>query len=160
MNIFDYAMKMEMDGKDYYLEMAAKSPTRGFKTILTMLAENEVRHYNAVKAMKNRQYSLEETPILNNVKNVFEEMKDQHNEISRAGDQVELYRKAQDVEKKSEDFYREKAAESDNEQVKTLFEKIAEEEKRHYYLLENMIELLRRPKEWLENSEWSHLETY
>jgi rubrerythrin len=160
MNIFDYAMKMEMDGKDYYLEMAAKSPTRGFKTILTMLAENEVRHYNAVKAMKNRQYSLEETPILNNVKNVFEEMKDQHNEISRAGDQGELYRKAQDVEKKSEDFYREKAAENDNEQVKTLFEKIAEEEKRHYYLLENMIELLRRPKEWLENAEWSHLETY
>jgi rubrerythrin len=160
MNIFDYAMKMEQDGKDYYLELASKSPSQGFKTILTMLAENEVRHYNAVKAMKEKQYNLEETPILEDAKNVFEQMQDQHRDISSASDQVELYQKAQEIEKKSEDFYREKAGESGDSEQKQLFEKIADEERKHYNLIENMIQLLQRPQQWLEDAEWTHLDEY
>ena len=41
MNIFDYAMQMEYDGKKYYHELSEKSKDPGIKSIFTMLANDE-----------------------------------------------------------------------------------------------------------------------
>lgn len=35
-----------------------------------------------------------------------------------------------------------------------------EEEKKHYFLLDNIIEFVSRPEQWLENAEFYHLEEY
>ena len=75
------------------------------------------------------------------------------------GSQIVLYRKAQDIEKKTRDFYREKSAEVDEAQ-RTMFLKIADEEQKHYDILENIIDVVTRPETWLENPEWYHLEEY
>ena len=68
--------------------------------------------------------------------------------------------KAQDIEKKSRDFYTEKANEVKQEYQKDIFLKLAEEEKKHYFLLENIIDFISRPETWLENAEFNHLEEY
>jgi rubrerythrin len=73
--------------------------------------------------------------------------------------EVELYRKAQDIETKTRDFYIEKSAEVDAAQKEILL-KIADEEKRHYLVLEKIIDFVNRPDYWLENPEWYHLEDY
>ena len=52
MNLFDFAMKMEMDGKAYYEKLATDTPVAGLRTIFTMLAADEQKHYDAVQAMK------------------------------------------------------------------------------------------------------------
>ena len=41
-----------------------------------------------------------------------------------------------------------------------FFNKIADEEKRHQTVIENVIRFLDRPRQWLENAEWHHLEDY
>ena len=74
--------------------------------------------------------------------------------------QTELYKKAQDIEKKSYEFYTEKANEVTEEYQKEVFLKLADEEKKHYFLLENIIEFVSRPETWLENAEFYHLEEY
>jgi rubrerythrin len=43
---------------------------------------------------------------------------------------------------------------------KKIFLKIAEEEKRHYLVLENIIKFINKPDIWLEDPEWYHLEDY
>ena len=46
MDIFEYAMKMEQDGRDFYLENAGKTEVPAFRKILTQLADDELKHYN------------------------------------------------------------------------------------------------------------------
>jgi rubrerythrin len=43
---------------------------------------------------------------------------------------------------------------------KGLFLQIAEEEKKHYWILENILNFISRPQNWLENAEWYHLDEY
>ena len=74
--------------------------------------------------------------------------------------EIDLYRKAQDIEQKTMDFYREKADKAVDAYEKAVLLKLADEEKRHYFILENIVEFVSRPEQWLENPEWYHIEEY
>ncbi|MBI5740701.1 MAG: ferritin family protein [Nitrospirae bacterium] len=159
MDIYDYAMKMEKDGENYYRDLAQKTTNAGLKRILTMLAGAEVKHYNLFQSMKkNEGLPDTDTEILANVKNVFIKMWEEK-ETSVDVSQTELYRKAQGIEKQSRDFYLAKANEVEASK-KAIFVRIADEEKKHYFILENIIDFVSRPEMWLENPEWYHLEEY
>lgn len=159
MNIYAYALKMEKDGENFYREIAGKTCDDGLKRIATMLADQELKHYNAIMEMHKGICSMADSDVLNNVKNIFSKM--QGSDIFDADrKQMEAYRKAQDIEKQSEKFYKIKAIESDSPAQKKLFERLAEEEEKHYFLLDNLIEFLSRPQQWLENAEWYHLDEY
>jgi rubrerythrin len=159
MDIYEYAMQMEKDGEDFYRELAAKTGNSGVKTILTMLADAEVKHYKLFEKMKqNDTVHAADTTIFADVKNIFAEMRAKK-QFDVDVSQVELYRKAQALEQKTRDFYIEKAGQVDASQ-KEVFLRIAAEEKKHFIVLENIIKLLNRPDIWLENPEWYHLEDY
>lgn len=161
MNIFDFAMQMEQDGEAYYRELAAKSGEAGLKHILNMLADDEQKHYQIMKSLKESVPAhLVETKVLEEANNIFAQMRQQGpGEMLELG-QEELYRKAQDLEKKSEDFYKEKAGELGEKALKDIFLGIAGEEARHYFLLDNIITFVSRPHEWIENAEFHHLVEY
>lgn len=160
MDIFAYAMQMEKDGEAYYRELAAKTGNKGIKNILTMLADAEVIHYNIFRTMQRHEPVPETDSVsLEGIKNIFARLK----EDGPPGvdtTQVALYRRAQDIEKKTLDFYLEKAEESKDEIEKTIFKRVANEERKHYLILENIIDFVERPDTWLENPEWYHLEEY
>lgn len=160
MDIFEYAMQMEKDGEDYYRQLAQQTENKGLKTILTILADEEVKHFNTVKKMKTEKPQMVETTILSSAKNIFVQLKESDEKFGSDIEQKELYVKAQDIEKKSQDFYLEKANEVKGEYQKDIFLKLAEEEKKHYFLLENIIEFISRPETWLENAEFNHLDEY
>ncbi len=159
MDIYEYAMQMEKDGENFYRELVTKTSNRGLKTILGMLADAEVKHYKLFENMKrNNAVHVADTPILADVKNIFIEMREKK-QFDIDVSQAELYRKAQAIEQKTRDFYLEKASQVDPSQ-KEVFLKIADEERRHFIVLENLINLVNRPDIWLENPEWYHLEDY
>lgn len=160
MDIFEYALKMEKDGENFYRDIAQKTSDKGLKKIVTMLADEEVKHYRAVEKMKQDEYHMTDTTVLDNAKNIFIAMKEKNEGFEPNQQQTELYRQAQEIEKKSEQFYRDKAGQTENDDRKNLFERLAGEEKKHYFLLDNIIEFVSRPKLWLENAEWYHLEEY
>ncbi len=161
MNIYDYAMQMEKDGEDYYRDLARKINNAGIKKILVMLADAEVKHYVILQKMKNdEKVQALDSGILLNAKNIFVKMKEEDDTIGINISQIELYKKAQEIEEKSRKFYLEKAGEAVNPAQKEIFSKIADEEKKHYFILENVIEFVSRPQNWLENAEWYHLEEY
>ena len=160
MDIFDYAMQMEKDGEELYRDLAQKSGDTGIQHIFNMLADDEVKHYRIFEDMKEeKEHEITDTKILTDAKNIFSQLKEE-GKFDYELPQLELYKKAQDLEKKTEDFYREKAEEAEKEYQKEMFLKIAEEEKKHYFLLDNIIEFVSRPQTWLENAEFYHLEEY
>jgi|SRR5208283_1115511 len=160
MDIFEYAMQMEKDGEIYYRELSDKTGNRGIKSILCMLADAEVIHYNIFQAMKkHEQIPATDSKSLEGIKNIFARLKeDGPSEVDSS--QVDLYRKAQDIEKKTQDFYLERAEASKDQIEKAIFQKAANEEKKHYLILENIINFVNTPATWLENPEWYHLEEY
>jgi len=111
MNIFEYAMHLEKDGEEYYRRLARQTANKGLRTILTMLADEEVKHYNAIGRMQTKEPHMAETTILTDAKNIFVQIKESGKSFDLDITQTELYRKAQDIEKESRDFYTEKANE-------------------------------------------------
>jgi rubrerythrin len=164
MNVFEYAMKMETDGRNFYLEHAEKVNIPQLKKVLLQLADDELKHFNIFKAMAeghNASYKEgEKTTILATVKNVFEEMKQEGKEFDFAEEAKQIWQEAFDVEKKAEAFYREKANELEDEGQKLILNRIADEEHRHWITMQNVIQFLDRPNHWLEDAEWGNLEDY
>lgn len=163
MDLFDYAIQMEKDGESYYRELAEKSFDRGVEAIFTRLADAEVAHRKLFEAMKkDTQVELVKDTAISDVKNIFARMKESKDDIRVDSNQTELYRKAQKLESDSETFYRENAARTDDPNQKTILERLANEEKGHYAVLENLIEFVSRPDpgNWLENAEWNNLDEY
>jgi rubrerythrin len=164
MNIFDYAMKMENDGRTFYLDHADKVDAPELKKILLELADDELKHYRIFKAMKEgTPVEFEEakrTRILTTVKNVFEQMRGEGKDFSFAADAKKIWEEAREIEKMAEEFYREKADEVSGEDQRHILNRIAGEEHRHWITIQNVIEFLDRPRQWLEDAEWTHQEDY
>lgn len=161
MDMYEYAMQMEKDGENYYRELAEKVDNKGLAYIFTRLAEAEVVHYQIfLKMKKNEKVSVADTPILTNVKNIFIKMREEKEIAGIQTSQIELYKKAQEIEKKSQEFYSEKAHEVKDPSQKEAFLKIAEEEKKHFFILENIIVFVSRAENWLENAEWYRFDEY
>ncbi len=162
MNAFEHAMKMEQDGRAFYLEHAAKVSEPALKRILEELADDELKHYNLFKALqehhKAEYQESEATEIFSTARNVFEEMRDQNRSFSFPKDAQKAWEIAADVEKKSETFYREKAKETTDEKQKKIWNRIADEENRHWITIEHVIEFLERPKQWLADAEWTSMD--
>lgn len=161
MDIYDYAMQMERDGEALYRQAAMASPHAGLARIFGMLADAEVKHREIFEAMKGEtEPEIRETAILSDVKNIFARIRGKGGLECLPPSETSLYRMAQDLEKKTEAFYREKANDLKGSPQETVFLKIASEERKHYVILENIIQFVSRPSHWLENAEWYHLDEY
>jgi len=160
MNIFEFAMEKEKYSEDYYRQLADKSNNKGLKAIFNMLADEEVKHYKIVSDMKEDVApDLAETTVLSDAKDVFAKMRESVQSFNFDVSQTNLYRKAREIEKQSRDFYLKKTNEV-KEGQKEIFLKLADEEKKHYFLIDNIIDFVSRPETWLENAEFYHLEEY
>ena len=162
MNIYQYAMKLEKDSENYYNRLMSKTNDVGLQTILKMLADEEVRHFNIVKKMmKTDTYpEFAETDILKNAKSIFLKIKGKKLVFNFDLVQTDFYRKAQEFEEKSHKHYLEMSKKVEGEAQKNLLLKLAEEEKKHMFLLENLVEFVSRPETWIEDAEFNHLDEY
>jgi len=162
MNIYKYALQLEKDSENYYNKLISKTDDVGLKTILKMLADEEAKHFSIVEQMmKTNTYpELIETNLLKNVRNIFEKIKGKKLEFSFDLTQADFYRKAQEIEEKSHQHYLEMSGKVEDKAQKNLLLKLAEEEKKHIFLLENLVEFVSRPDTWIEDAEFNHLDEY
>jgi rubrerythrin len=154
-------MQMENEAEAFYSGLATNTENAGLKTIFNMLAAEEAKHFKIVEEMKAKiPQKICDTAVLSQAKVIFEKMSNTDKKADVNTSQIEVYKKAQAIEKKSIDFYLKKADEVEEHCQEGIFRKLAEEEKKHYFLLQNIIEFVSRPESWLENAEWHHLEEY
>ena len=161
MDIFDFALEKEKFSEEYYRRTALTAPNKGLSNILNMLADEEHVHYEVVSRMKQGvPVELAQTTVLTNAKAVFAKIRQNREKLKFGNSQIDLYKKAQDIEKDSCSFYMQKAQVVQDQHHKEIFYQLADEENKHYFLLENIIVFISRPQTWLENAEFHHLEQY
>jgi rubrerythrin len=161
MRSFEFAIKMELDGENYYREQAEKHKANGLYTIFLNLARDERKHAQILEdRMKQQTPDLTETTSYDEYKNVFQEASDFQNAIKETLGQLDIYYLAMDKEKKSIELYKEMLEEAKDEQDKEVFRFLINEEEIHFNLLEELWSHLNRAEEWVESAEFGLREEY
>ena len=159
MNSIELAIKMELDGKKFYLQQADKAEDSGLKSIFHTLAEEESIHARILKSRaETLPYELVDTYA--EIKNIFVEIGNYTNIIKQLPDAVDVYNMALESEKKSLDLYREMLEEARDDKDRKIFKFLIEQESDHYKVIEQLVELVNRPNEWLESAEFGLRKEY
>lgn len=161
MNIFDFAIEKEKQSRKIYLELAEKSPSKGLTNIFTMLADEENKHLDIVNSLKTEvPKRVTGTDVIGDARQVFEKMQAGKEQFDLNTGELEIYKKARQVELDSKKYYIEKAEGAEDDGIANVLTKLAKEEDKHYRLIDAIIEMVSRPRQWLENAEWYHIEEY
>jgi rubrerythrin len=161
MDIFKFAMEKEKFSEDYYRQLSKKTNNKGLSNILTMLAEEERRHFNIVQQMQQQTPETQaDTDILDDARQIFEKMRKSAENFSFEITELELYEKARDIEKESRQFYLEKSNEVKDASQKEIFKRLAHEEQKHLALLQRICDFVAKPQWFLENAEMYRFDDY
>jgi rubrerythrin len=157
MDIFDLAIAIEKRGETLYRDFAKDAPDKGAAFIFTWLADQEKKHAAVFESLKaSGSAPIEKVPALKSVRDIFLSWKEARARLSVKLPQVELYLKALDVEEKSVQLYEEGARTTTSDIARAAFHRIAEEERTHHQILENIIEFATKPDFWAENAEFGY----
>ncbi len=159
MNSIEFAIGMEMDNKRFYMAQAEKAEDSGLKSIFHTLAEEESIHARILKSKaETLPYELVDTYA--EIKSIFVEIGNYKDIIKQIPDAVDVYRTALENEKKSLDLYQEMLEASNDEKDKKIFEFLIAQENDHCKVMEQLIELVDRPNEWVESAEFGIRKEY
>jgi len=161
MNVFDFAMQMEIDGKAHYEKLAAGSSIPGLKNIFLMLAADEQKHYEMIQAMKVGDYgAMPGSTVLDEAKNVFQGIMNDKTLLGGLRKDLDGYRYAMKVEADSVKLYEDVAKKENSVEMVQLLLKIANEEKKHYNIMENLYDFVLAPQNYLAWGEFSNLKEF
>lgn len=162
MNVFDFAMKMELDGKAFYEKLAKGTNVAGLQKIFSRLAADEQKHYEIFLALKGQTQAtaMEETTVLEDAKNVFEELLVQKTTFGPIKGDLEGYRFAMKLEADSFRLYEDAAEQEKNADAKNLLLRIAGEEHKHFTIVQNIYDFVNAPNQYLAWGEFSNLDEF
>jgi len=160
MNAIEIARKMETDAIRFYTEAAGKTQYPVGKKMFETVVVDEKRHLAIVnKLLQGLEIHMEDVQPINNIKTVFETMKDKMMEkVQATADELEAFKIAMQMEKEGIDFYRKLLTEAKTEKEKTLFQKLIREEEQHFAIFENTYNFLMDTGNWFMWDEHSIVE--
>ncbi|MBE0597065.1 MAG: ferritin family protein [Desulfuromonadales bacterium] len=162
MNVFDFAMQMEVDGKKLYEKLAAGSNDAGLRKIFLLLAADEQKHFEIFQALQQgTQPTMQDTTALEESRLIFREAMANKDEILKTIDvDLEGYRYAMKLEADSARLYEDAAKRESQQEIKELLLRVAGEEQKHFNILENIYDFFNAPNQYLAWREFSNLEEF
>ena len=162
MNVFDFAMKMEEDGKAYYEQLASQTSLPGLRTIFTRLAEDEQKHYEIFQELKTSGSvpAMQDTTIIADAMNIFEDLPKEGKTLKGLAGALAAYQHAMKIEADSFRFYESAASEEKIPATKKLLMRIAAEEHKHFDVLDNIFQFINAPSQYLAWAEFTNLEEF
>lgn len=161
MNIFDFALQMEENGKVFYEKLASDAKIRGLQNIFADLAKDEQKHYELFVAMRAGQnVHMTDSTVLEQSRNLFTTLLADKNAPPPARDDLDGYRYAMQLEAESFRLYEDAAHKEERSEVKELLLRIAAEERKHFNILENICAFVNAPNQYLAWGEFSNLEEF
>lgn len=155
MNILEFAINMELEGQKYYLNQAELNQDNALSVIFRKLAEDEHRHAEILRnKVNNLEYRLDQDETLSEIDHIFKDIGDFKVETKEIPNQIDAYREALKAEKESIDLYSKCLSEATDENSKELFKYLVKQEQYHYKTIEELISLLSKADEWVENAEF------
>ncbi len=150
-----FAINMEVEGEAYYREQAQKNRGNALEHVFSDLADEESRHAALLRECEREQPFTGGEDFSSNV---FDGLSDFKLDVIAQPGQIEAYRLALDMEKKSIELYERLLNEAGGHSE--LYEFLIGQEKEHYRVLEEIIRLLSRSEQWVESAEFGRREEY
>lgn len=161
------AIEMEEKGIKFFKESAQKSKDNMAKEVFEFLAGEEVKHIDAIRAF-NKNYLAGKK---SNMEKLIEGMKASKGpspidilfkgldkKAPTSGSDLEVYRFAQDFERRGEQFYRKAESEAKDPNAKKLYGFLIGEEKKHFKIVESCLLYFENPEEFFHQREKWHVE--
>jgi len=161
MNIFDCAIKMEKEARMYYEKLAAATDVLELKNLFTMLAAAEQEHHDVLVEMKGsidpekaHFMALQEAECL------FRPLMAKRGLMAELKEDPDAYKHVVKAEEEGVRFYLELAAQAKDEGTREILLMIADEERKHLNIVENIYSFVESPKTYLAWGEFSNLKEY
>jgi rubrerythrin len=164
MNIIEFAMKMESDGRAFYEKQAAASKTKEIREIFQYLAEEEQRHYLFFKSLADGDVEVASKALdggsIKITKNIFVQLIEE-NKTKRFGDDVRAaWTEALRIEERAVKMYSEETAKESDPERKRLLQRIADEERNHVYLCDNMLSFMADPQGFADSQDFASFKSW
>lgn len=161
MNIFDCAIAMEEDASSYYRKLSESATIPEMKNLLSILAAAEQEHRDALVRMKESMDPQKvEFGVLDGASCVFKPLMGKRDLIAALKDDPDAYKQVVRREEEDVKFYEELAAKAQDEGTRGLLLKIADEERKHLSIVENIYAFVESPQTYLAWGEFSNLSEY
>ncbi|HHT67688.1 MAG TPA: ferritin family protein [Firmicutes bacterium] len=150
MHPLEYAMQIEVQGKEFYLKQASLMEDSGFREIFEGLAADEEKHYELLKQMKDSGlYDYEGSQMSDRAPLLFIDSSSKEKiPQEKRPSYITIYQQAVEFEEKSIDLYGELAREATSEREREVFLTLEREEEGHRAVLWRVLEFLQRPEEY------------
>ena len=156
MNVFDCAIKIEEETRQYYEGLKEEAMEPEMKMLFSMLAASEEEHKSRLLRLKKRMAGGVVTGI-NHGACSFRPLLSQRELLDECGRDPNLYRFAVGNEERDIRFYEELAAAAPDERTRRSLKILAAEERRHLEKIENIYSFVEAPRTYLEWGEFSNL---
>ncbi|MGM0461088.1 MAG: ferritin family protein [Fibrobacterota bacterium] len=160
--MWETAIQIEEKGIDFFDTLQHNTADEGLKGVFKFLREQEEKHKEFfLRVSQNQEASMEAgEDAIAFAQKAFSKIKKNISSAAALEDSAEAYEKAKQMERDAIDFYSSLLEKTDSDEEKRIIRMIIGEEEKHEKLMEAMVGFVSRPKEWLENAEWNHLDTY
>jgi len=159
------AIKMETDGKKFYLRASAQSSNdAGKKLLQTLAAEEDIHRQNfeaIYEALRNKKGwpNITVKHAGKGLRTVFNESAGRLGKSAKAlTSEIGAVQTAMNMENKSYDFYRSQLKTATSDAAKSFYEALSAQEKEHHRLLLDYYEFLKDPAAWFVRAEHHSLD--
>jgi rubrerythrin len=164
MNVFDFALNLEKDGRTLYEKLANDTQTPELKNIFNLLAAAEEEHYATLDALKRGvdPASCQSTALdkNRNIRNSFQQLLDRKDTMGVLARDPDGFGHVLKAEEESIRLYRELADKETNPATRKLWLTIADEEEKHLNMIENIYEFVEKPATYLAWGEFGNLQEF
>ena len=156
----EFAINMEIEGEKLYRDLAEENRGNGLFPVFTNLAEDELRHSKILAAKKTGAESMLDDSRITDVESIFKDKAHFNIDFKTLPSQLDSYRKALAKEQESINLYGRFLSEAESIYETDLYGYLVEQEKLHFYTLEDIIYHLERAESWVESPEFGVREDY
>lgn len=158
MSILGQAIELEERAETFYLSSKKGVEDRGALTILDLLAAEERKHANALRAVASGEQAPAEdieSDLLGEARTLIAaSVEGGAVAVFSDASMEEILRTAMEIEQSTQAFYREHAEEAATQAARELLVDLAEREQQHYLLVSSLAEYFARPQAWVEAAEF------
>jgi rubrerythrin len=155
------ALKMEIDGKAFYLKSSQASKNKLGKELFKKLALEEDEHrvvfqniYDTIKKKKGWPDPKYKGDGGQGLRTIFAEaLENVDKDIKSITTELDAIKVGMGLENKTHDFYKRRSAIAASDAEKELYESIAIQESEHHRVLQDYYEFLQDPAQWYVKKE-------
>jgi rubrerythrin len=156
MNIFDCAIKIEEETREFLEELEAESGSTELKRLFGILADSEAEFRDRVMRLRNRIPATASMEELDASACSFKAHLTQRELLHEVTNDPDLYRLIVGEEEHEIEWLERIAATTDNEITKRCLLMLAAEARKHLQTVENVYEFVEAPKHYLAWSEFGN----